>query len=57
MINFRSEAREGAAHSPISVATHSSDEILPIALATLRELIRKPKVGHMSNTYGKTLLS
>ena len=49
--------REGAAHSPISVAAHSSDEILPTTLATLRELFRKPKFGHMLNEHGKTLLS
>ena len=50
--------REGAAHSPISVAAHSSDEILPTTLASLRELFRKPKFGHhMLNEHGNTLLS
>ena len=38
---LRSEAREGNNPDPISVATHSSDEMLPTTLATLREINRK----------------
>ena len=38
---MRSEAREGNNPDPISVATHSSDEMLPTTLATLREINRK----------------
>ena len=38
---MRSEAREGNNPDPISVATHSSNEMLPTTLATLREINRK----------------